>query len=86
MRIVGERINTSRQAVNEAVKKGDAAYILADVKKQAGVGVHYIDLNAGSRIGSEMEDLTWLVEVAEAAVEGRLLHEIPEGQPGRYSG
>jgi cobalamin-dependent methionine synthase I len=58
MFIVGERINTSRKAVNEAVEKRDAAYISADMQKQAQAGANYIDVNAGSRIGSELEDLT----------------------------
>ena len=64
MLIVGERINTSRKGVNEAVEKRDAAYIREDIQKQANAGANYIDVNAGSRIGSEMEDLIWLIEVA----------------------
>jgi 5-methyltetrahydrofolate--homocysteine methyltransferase len=78
MLIVGERINTSRKAVNEAVEKRDAAYIMADVQKQAKVGADYIDTNAGSRIGSELEDLGWLVEVIEAAVETPLSLDSPD--------
>ena len=78
MLIVGERINSSRKAVNEAVEKRDAAYIAADVQKQAKAGADYIDLNAGSRIGSEMEDLSWLVEVVEAAVDIPLSLDSPD--------
>ncbi|MCX5919271.1 MAG: dihydropteroate synthase, partial [Deltaproteobacteria bacterium] len=78
MLIVGERINTSRKAVNEAVEKRDAAYITGDVQKQAKAGANYIDVNAGSRIGTEMEDLTWLIEVAEAAVEVPLSLDSPD--------
>ena len=78
MLIVGERINSSRKAVHEAVEKRDAAYIAADVRKQVQVGADYIDLNAGSRIGSEMEDLSWLVEVAEAAVDAPLSLDSPD--------
>ena len=78
MLIVGERINTSRKAVNEAVEKRDAAYITADVQEQAKVGANYIDVNAGSRIGSEMEDLDWLVEMVEAAVDIPLSLDSPD--------
>jgi cobalamin-dependent methionine synthase I len=78
MLIVGERINTSRKAVDEAVEKRDAAYITGDVQKQAKAGANYIDVNAGSRIGTEMEDLTWLIEVAEAAVEVPLSVDSPD--------
>jgi cobalamin-dependent methionine synthase I len=80
MLIVGERINTSRGPVNEAVEKRDAAYITADVQKQVKAGADYIDVNAGSRIGSEMEDLSWLVEVIEAAVDVPLALDSPDPQ------
>jgi 5-methyltetrahydrofolate--homocysteine methyltransferase len=78
MRIVGERINTSRKLVNEAVEKRDAAYIAEDAKKQTEAGAHFIDVNAGSRIGSETADLTWLVEIVEGAVETPLSLDSPD--------
>lgn len=78
MLIVGERINTSRKPVNEAVEKRDAAYITADVQKQVKAGVDYVDVNSGSRIGSEMEDLGWLVDVIEAAVNVPLALDSPD--------
>jgi len=80
MLIVGERINTSRKAVNEAVEKRDAAYIIADVQKQVQAGADYIDVNAGSRIGSELEDLIWLVEVIEPVVNVPLALDSPDAQ------
>jgi 5-methyltetrahydrofolate--homocysteine methyltransferase len=80
MLIVGERINTSRKPVNEAVEKRDAAYITADVQKQVKAGADYIDVNSGSRIGSEKEDLSWLVEVIEAAVDVPLALDSPDPQ------
>jgi 5-methyltetrahydrofolate corrinoid/iron sulfur protein methyltransferase len=78
MLIVGERINTSRKAVNEAVEKRDAATITADVQKQAKAGANFIDVNAGSRFGSELEDLAWLVEVVEPAVDLPLSLDSPD--------
>jgi len=78
MLIVGERINTSRKPVNEAVEKRDAIYISADVQKQVKAGADYIDVNAGSRIGSEREDLNWLVEVIEAAADVPLALDSPD--------
>ncbi|MBI5968409.1 MAG: dihydropteroate synthase [Deltaproteobacteria bacterium] len=78
MLIVGERINTSRKAVNEAVEKRGIAYISGDAQKQVKAGADYIDVNAGSRIGREMEDLNWLVEVVEAAVDVPLSLDSPD--------
>ena len=72
MLIVGERINTSRKAVNEAVGNRDVAYIQADVKAQVEAGADIIDVNAGSRSASELDDLRWLIDVIEEAVPARL--------------
>jgi len=78
MRIVGERINTSRKLVNDAVENRNAAYLADDARKQTEAGANYIDLNAGSRIGSEMDDMAWLVEIVEGAVETRLSLDSPD--------
>jgi 5-methyltetrahydrofolate--homocysteine methyltransferase len=78
MLIIGERINTSRKAVNEAVEKRDAVFVAADVQRQVKAGADYIDVNAGSRIASEIEDMKWLVEIIEAAVDVPLTLDSPD--------
>jgi cobalamin-dependent methionine synthase I len=80
MLIVGERINTSRKPVDEAVEKHDTAYIAGDVKRQVQAGVDFIDVNAGSRHGRELDDLKWLVEVVEGAVETPLALDSPDAK------
>lgn len=68
MIIVGERINTSRKLINECVANRDAAYIQADVRSQIDSGADLIDVNAGSRRDSEVNDLLWLIEVIQKAL------------------
>jgi cobalamin-dependent methionine synthase I len=68
MLIIGERINTSRKPINEGVANRDAACIQADVKSQVDFGADLIDVNAGSRRNSEVEDLFWLIEVIQKAL------------------
>lgn len=68
MLIIGERINTSRKPINEGVANRDAACIQADVKSQVDFGADLIDINAGSRRNSEVEDLFWLIEVIQKAL------------------
>ena len=63
--VIGERINTSRKKVQEAVADRNAAYIQEDVKNQLEAGADYIDVNAGARIGHEKEDMKWLIETIE---------------------
>jgi len=65
MLIVGERINTSRHQINEAVARRDAAAIQREVRLQIDGGADLIDVNAGSRRGSEVDDLLWLIEVIQ---------------------
>ena len=72
MLIIGERINTSRKQIDEAVEKRDAAFIQEDVKAQVEAGAQIIDVNSGSRIGSELEDLIWLIDIIQEAVQVRL--------------
>ena len=78
MRIVGERINTSRKKVNEAVEKRDAEYIQTDILAQLEAGADLIDVNSGSRRDSELEDLIWLIDVIqEAAPKAHLCLDSP---------
>jgi len=45
MVIVGEKINTSRKRIEEAVRKQDAAFITKVAREQAEAGANYIDVN-----------------------------------------
>ncbi len=60
MLVVGEKINTSRKAVKEAVKNRDAAFIRDLARSQAEGGATYIDVNCGTFINDEPEIITWL--------------------------
>ena len=78
MIIVGERINTSRKPVNEAVAARDAQHIKDDVRLQIESGADLIDVNAGSRRDSEINDLAWLIEtIQEELPEARLCIDSP---------
>ena len=68
MLIIGERINTSRKPVNKAVADRDSAYIQTDVKSQIDSGADLIDVNAGSRRNSEVDDLLWLIEIIQSGL------------------
>jgi len=65
MLIVGERINSSRKAINQAIKVKDTDFIRSEAKAQAEAGAHYIDVHAGSFVEQEAEYLCWLAEVVQ---------------------
>ena len=59
MIIIGERINTSRKPIRQAVEKRDADFIKAEARTQAEAGATHIDVNAGACLdGTSMDDLT----------------------------
>jgi len=76
--VVGERINTSRKKVQEAVVNKDSTYIQGDVKKQQGAGANFIDVNAGARIGYEKVDMEWLLTVIQEVVTIPLCLDSPD--------
>jgi cobalamin-dependent methionine synthase I len=76
--VIGERINTSRKAVQDAVAGRNASYIQEDVRKQEEAGAAYIDVNAGARIGHEQEDMLWLLGVIQEAISLPLCLDSPD--------
>ncbi|MDY6834786.1 MAG: methyltetrahydrofolate cobalamin methyltransferase [Chloroflexota bacterium] len=77
MVIVGEKINTSRKSVAEAVKTRDAAFIAALARDQAEAGADYIDVNAGTFLEQEVECLCWLVKIVQQHVDIPLCLDSP---------
>ncbi len=67
MLIVGERINSSRQPISQAIEKRDKEFISKEAIKQSEAGADYIDVNAGTFIEGETECLLWLVKVVQEA-------------------
>jgi 5-methyltetrahydrofolate--homocysteine methyltransferase len=69
MIVVGERINGTARRVRDAVIGRDAGLIAEEARTQAQAGADYIDANAGTDPGREPEDMLWLVETIQSAVE-----------------
>lgn len=77
MLIVGELINTSRKAINEAVEKRDAEYIKKIAMEQHAAGATYIDVNCGTQVFDEVDTMGWLVNTVQEAVEAPLCLDSP---------
>ncbi len=80
MLIVAERINSSRKAINQAIKAKDADFIRSEAKAQVEAGAHYIDVNAGSFLEQEVEYLCWLVEVVQGVTGLPLCIDSPNSE------
>lgn len=70
MLVVGEKINTSRKQVKEAVEKRDAGFIRRLARNQVEAGAHYIDVNCGTFVQNEPELLSWMVREVQQELDG----------------
>jgi 5-methyltetrahydrofolate--homocysteine methyltransferase len=69
MLVVGERINSSRTAIAEAIRGRDVSFIQGQARQQVEAGAQMLDVNAGASLAREAEDLAWLVTTVQEAVE-----------------
>ncbi|SPF43749.1 Methionine synthase [Syntrophobacter sp. SbD1] len=70
MLIIGERINSSRKRIDEAVRNRDRETIAGEARSQAEAGAHFLDVNCGTlETAREPDALEWLVKVVQDAVD-----------------
>jgi len=69
MLIIGERINATRSRIGKAMEAQDAEFIGREARRQAAAGAHMIDVNAGRDPSREEENLVWLIETVQEAVD-----------------
>lgn len=80
MEIIGEKINGTRKRVAQAILERDAAFIQDLARRQAEAGAHWLDVNAGTPADREPEDLVWLVQTVQQAVDTPLCLDSPNPQ------
>jgi 5-methyltetrahydrofolate--homocysteine methyltransferase len=78
MLIVGERINSSRKRVREAIAARDAEFIQQEARQQDEAGADLIDVNCGTFIGQEAACMEWLVHTVQEATAKPLCLDSPD--------
>ena len=78
MLIIGERINSSRKPIFQAIASRDGDFIRNEAKAQSAAGAHYIDVNAGAFGEEEAEHLKWVIDVVQDATELPLCIDSPD--------
>jgi 5-methyltetrahydrofolate--homocysteine methyltransferase len=68
MLIIGERINSTRSKIQDAIKARDAVHILKEARSQLTAGAEYIDLNCAVTSGDELQDMDWVISVIQSEV------------------
>ncbi len=69
LKIIGEKINGTRQRVAQAIEQRDANAIRELAVRQAKAGASWLDVNAGTRSSTEPDDLVWLIETIQPVVD-----------------
>lgn len=77
MFIIGERINSTRKRIKEALVSRDVAFLQGEAKKQVEAGAQAVDVNAAALVGQEVEALTWLVDIVQDVVSVPLCIDTP---------
>ncbi|MFA5068566.1 MAG: dihydropteroate synthase [Candidatus Omnitrophota bacterium] len=62
MIIIGERINSTRRRIKEAIDAKRLDALLEEANSQLLCGAEYIDINTAASIARERDDLIWLLE------------------------
>jgi len=73
MIIVGERINSTRKPIQEALQAGNEAALLGEAQGQWAAGAHYLDVNTATMLDAETEWMTRLVTGIQATIPEALL-------------
>lgn len=69
MLIIGEKLNGTLKKTAAAIASRDVEFVQELARKQVEAGANYLDVNAGTGSGNEAEDLVWLIETTQAAVD-----------------
>ena len=68
MLIIGERINSTRTHIQEAIKSRSASFIVKEAKKQIEAGASFIDVNCAMTPGDEVQDIGWVISVIQSEI------------------
>ncbi len=78
MIIIGERLNSSRTSVREALVRRDKAFLLKEAKLQENAGAAYVDINAAVLLDKEIETLRWAIPLLQLALRTPLSLDTPD--------
>lgn len=69
MVIIGERINSTRPKIHEAIKDRNASVIIKEASAQLAAGANFLDVNCAVTAGDEVQDMDWLVSVVQSEIK-----------------
>jgi len=77
MIIIGERLNSTRRPVLEAMQRRYGDFLATEAVRQKDAGADYIDLNAAALMEEEVPTLTWAIPLLQKAASLPLAIDSP---------
>src|SRR3989338_3366221 len=68
MLIIGERINSARPKIRDAIKNRNASFILKEARQQIRAGASFLDVNCAQTQGDELLDVDWVISVIQSEI------------------
>jgi len=68
MLIIGERINSTRAHIQEAMKARNSGFIIKEARKQVEAGAGFIDINCAMSLGDETQDIDWVISTIQSEI------------------
>lgn len=78
--VIGERLNSTRRAVAQAIAQRDADFVRREAQAQTDAGAHYLDVNAAAGLTTEIEDLQWMIKTIQEVVSTPLCIDSPDAK------
>ena len=69
MIVIGEKLNSTRKSIKEAIANKDVDLLQKLAIEQAQAGADYIDVNTGAFPEQEAELMEWLVKIVQQVVD-----------------
>jgi len=80
MIIIGERINSSRAKIKEAIEKRDALFLVSEARRQVEAGATFLDVNCATAEGNEEENICWAIEAVQKEVSAPFSIDSPSAK------
>lgn len=80
MIFIGERLNSSRPEVRDALVSRNEIYLIEQAQLQEGAGASYIDLNASALMEKEVEALRWAIPLLQRNIRIPLALDTPDAR------
>jgi len=77
MLIVGEKINTTLKGVDGIIAGRNASALQDLAKKQIEAGADMVDVNVGTRVKTESEDMQWAIRTIQEVIDKPLCIDSP---------